>query len=442
MKKFAMLCTVSALCLTLATAAFAAGEDGDLTLQDAVAKGVLKHPTYGVVANNKLATKEELAQAKALWAPSIDFLAEAGYERNGGNGGGGDDNQFHKRASLSLTQLLFDGWGTTSEIKRQKYRTESASHRVGEVAEFIGLDIVEAYLEVLRQRDLLAISRANLEDHFKIHETIKTGAEAGTVTEGDVAQATSRVAQAKASIASTEEALRRAEALFVNKVGEMPADMEFPQIPKNMLPVNLEDAVRGAITQSPTLAVFESDIKVAKAEYDGSGSTLYPRLELQANAAYGHDINGIDGSQNTQTVLGVMKWNLYRGGADFDRQREHMYRHAESKERRAEGARQVEQEMRNTWAGMEAARERAKQFTDQAAANEKVVNVYLDQFALDRRTLLDVLDSQNELFVSRSNHVNALYTEMFAVFRVMALQGMLLKTLNLPRPREARVENN
>jgi outer membrane protein, adhesin transport system len=71
-----------------------------------------------------------------------------------------------------------------------------------------------------------------------------------------------------------------------------------------------------------------------------------------------------------------------------------------------------------------------------------VVNVYLDQFALDRRTLLDVLDSQNELFVSRSNHVNALYTEMFAVFRIMALQGMLLKTLNLPRPREARVENN
>jgi adhesin transport system outer membrane protein len=440
MNKFAKFCTVSALSLMISTAAFAAGEDGDLTLQDAVSKGVLKSPTYGVVANNKLATKEELSQAKALWAPSIDFLAEAGYEHTGHNAT--DESQFHKRASLTLTQLIFDGWGTPNEIKRQKFRTESAANRVGEVAEFVGLDIVEAYLEVLRQRDLLAISRANLEDHLKIEDTIRTGADAGTVTEGDVAQANSRVAQAKASIASTEEALRRAEALFVNKVGEVPADMEFPQIPKGALPANLEDAVRMAVTQSPTLAVFESDIKVAKAEYDASGSTLYPRVELQANAAYGHDINGIDGPESSQSVLGVMKWNLYRGGADYDRQREFMYRHAETKERRAESARQVEQEVRNTWAGMEAAHERARQFTAQAAANEKVVNVYLDQFALDRRTLLDVLDSQNELFVSRSNHVNALYTEMFAVFRIMALQGELLKTLNLPRPRESRVDNN
>ena len=80
-------------------------------------------------------------------------------------------------------------------------------------------------------------------------------------------------------------------------------------------------------------------------------------------------------------------------------------------------------------------------YSDQATANEKVVNVYLDQFSLDRRTLLDVLDSQNELFVSRSSHISALYTEMFAVFRVLALEGKLLTTLGIPKPREARLEN-
>lgn len=58
----------------------------------------------------------------------------------------------------------------------------------------------------------------------------------------------------------------------------------------------------------------------------------------------------------------------------------------------------------------------------------------MDQFSLDRRTLLDVLDSQNELFVSRSNHVNALYTEMFAVFRVLALEGKLLDTIGVAKP--------
>ena len=440
MNKFAKICSVSIIALLLSAPALGAnGEDNDLTLLDAVSKGVLRNPEYGVVANNKLATKEELSQAKALWAPPIDLLGESGWERTNSPS---IDNQslWRNRASLTITQLLFDGNGVNSEIERQKYRVESAANRVGEVAEFVGLDIVQAYLEILRQRDLLAIARANVEDHNKILGTIQTGADAGTVTEGDVSQANARLAQARSVVTSTEEALRRGEALFIQKVGDTPGDMAFPEIPKDKLPATVDDSVRNAITNSPTLAVFESDIKVAKAEYDGAGSTLYPRVELQANAQMGHDLNGIEGHDDRESVLGVMKWNLYRGGADNDRQREHMYRHAQSKEARAQAARGVEKDVRDTWAGMRAASERAQQFLEQATANEKVVNVYLDQFSLDRRTLLDVLDSQNELFVSRSNHVNALYTEMFAVFRVLALEGRLLASMGIPRPREAKVK--
>lgn len=429
-------CAVTLLASLLSTGALAAGEDRHLTLEDAVTKGVLKNPEYGVVANNRLATEQELNQARALWLPSIDFLGESGWEHTDTPGVDNED-KWRNRASLSLSQLLFDGWGTTNEIRRQEFRVESAANRVGEVAEFVGLDIVQAYLEVLRQRDLLAISRANVEDHLKILDTIRTGASAGTVTAGDVAQADARVAQARATVSSTEEALRRGEALFVQKVGEMPADMQFPNIPKDKLPGSLEDAVRLALTASPTLSVFESDIRVASAEFDASHSTMYPRFNIEANASIGNDLSGIDGRAETQSVLGVMRWNLYRGGADLDRQREFMYRHAQSKERRAQAARQVEKDMRDTWAGMIAASERAREFLEQANANEKVVSVYLDQFALDRRTLLDVLDSQNELFVSRSNHINALYTEMFAVFRVLALEGALLRSLNISRPREA-----
>lgn len=437
--KFIVFCAASLLSASLSAVALASGEDNNLSLQDAVAKGIQTNPFYGVVANDSLATREELSQAKALYKPSIDLLAESGWERTD-SPTIDDENLWRNRASLTLTQLLFDGRGTISEINRQKARVESTANRVGEVAEFIGLDVVEAYLEVLRQRDLLAISRANVEDHIKILETIRTGAAAGTVTEGDVSQALARQAQARATVSSTEQALREAEALFIQKVGDMPGSMAFPDIPRDRLPGSVEDAVRQAVTQSPTLSVFESDIKVAQAEFEGSGSTLYPTVELQANAAVGNDLDGIEGDDNRESILAVMRWNLYRGGADQARQREFMHRHAISKERRADAARQVEKDMRDTWAGMLAAAERAQQFLEQAGANEKVVNVYLDQFSLDRRTLLDVLDSQNELFVSRSSHVNALYTEMFAVFRVLALKGELLSTLGVSKPREAKVD--
>jgi adhesin transport system outer membrane protein len=139
------------------------------------------------------------------------------------------------------------------------------------------------------------------------------------------------------------------------------------------------------------------------------------------------------------SALVVVNWNLYRGGADMARSREFIHRHQQSKEARTEAARQVENDVRQTWASMVSAGERARQFAAQADANTEVVKAYKDQFSLDRRTLLDVLDSQNELFVSRSNTINSEFLEMFAVYRLLALKGALLPTLEVPYPRESKV---
>jgi adhesin transport system outer membrane protein len=137
-----------------------------------------------------------------------------------------------------------------------------------------------------------------------------------------------------------------------------------------------------------------------------------------------------------------MNWNLYRGGADMARAREFIHRHQQTKEARAEAARAVENDVRQTWAAMVSAGERARQFAAQADANVEVVKAYNDQFSLDRRTLLDVLDAQNELFVSRSNTVNAEFLEMLAVYRLLALKGALLPTLQVAYPRESDVASS
>ncbi len=124
------------------------------------------------------------------------------------------------------------------------------------------------------------------------------------------------------------------------------------------------------------------------------------------------------------------------------RSREFIHRHQQTKEARAEAGRAVETDVRQTWASMVAAGERARHFSSQADANTEVVKAYKDQFSLDRRTLLDVLDAQNELFVSRSNTVNAEFLEMFAVFRILALRGGLLPLLGVEYPRESAVASD
>jgi len=431
-------------CAALAVVSFSANaqeKPTEMSLSQAISTGVMTNPEYGRVAASRRATDEELNQARALWYPSIDMRADGGFERVDSvtTRASGDDDETFKRydASLTLTQMLFDGWGTKYENERQKNRVQSSANRVKETSELTGLDIVESFLEVMRQRELLTITRENVAEHVAIMGMIEEGVNAGRSTSADLEQIKARLAAARAQESTVRQQLRNAEASFQQSVGEMPKDLVMPAVPVNAISADVEAEVKHALATSPTLGIRESDIEVAYNEYQGTGSTLYPQVDLQLGARQGHNLGGVDGRDRSASALVVMNWNLYRGGGDVARVREFKHRHQQSKEERSIAARQIENDIRQTWASMVSAGERAKEFSSQSAANGEVVRAYKDQFNLDRRTLLDVLDSQNELFVSRSNTINAEFLEIFSVFRLLALKGALLPTLGVAYPRES-----
>lgn len=450
---------IRGLCLTASTAALlalgsgsAVSQDEDLheslsiSMQEAVAVGIATNPEYGVVAASRRATDEELGQGKALFLPSVDVNADAGIEHSDDPGtrsrGSDGEELWRYDVGITLTQMLFDGWDAKYEVERQKARVTSSAHRVRETAELVGLSIVEAYLETLRQRQLLVIARQNVSEHIEILDLIQSGVEAGRSTQADLEQAKARLASARAIESSTRQNLRNAESQYRREVGDAPGQLITPPAPFENLAADVDEEVEKVLAYSPTLDIFESDIEVAYAESLQTRSTFYPEVDLQLNARNGHDLSGIHGRDTSASALVVLNWNLYRGGADMARSREFIHRHQQAKEARTEAARSVENDVRQTWASMVAAGERARQFSAQADANIEVVKAYRDQFSLDRRTLLDVLDAQNELFVSRSNTINAEFLEMFAVYRLLALKGDLLPALEVDYPRESELASH
>ena len=416
------------------------------TLREAIAVGVENNPEAGVVENSRRATDEELRQAKALYYPSIDLDADTGFEwteDSGTRARTGDDNELYRsQVGLTLTQMLFDGFDTRFENQRQYHRVRSAAHRVRETEEFVGLDVAEAYLDVVRQRQLLAIARENVAQHVTILQRIEDGADAGRSTKADVEQVRARLAASKSNEANVVEALRISESSFNREVGDMPGNLQMPVAPVDALFADIEEEVKYAVTHSPTLDIFEADVNVAEAEWRQTGSTLYPQVDLQLASRYSDDVGGLNDDDQSASALITMDWNLFRGGADKARVKEFVYRHAQAKESRNDAARALEDDVRQTWAQMLAAGERAKQFTAQAAANQQVVRAYMDQFELDRRTLLDVLDAQNELFVSRSNSINNEVLEMFAIYRLLSLRGELVPTIDVAYQAEVDPNDN
>lgn len=440
------------LCLSVATSALLLGGAADgfsqdekiTTLHDALAVGIATNPEYGVVAASRRATDEELNQGKALFLPSLDVNGDVGYEHSDDPGTrirstSGVENLWRDEAGVTLTQMLFDGWKSHYEVQRQKARVISSANRVRETSELLGLTIVEDYLEVLRQRQLLAIAHQNVSDHMGILDQITDGVKAGRSTQADSEQAKARLSAARATEANTRQSLSNAEAQFIKDVGDPPGNLQLPEVPYDALEKDVNAEVLKSLSHNPTLDIYSSDIEVAYAEAQGTKSTYYPKVDLKLNARTGHDLGGVHGRDTSASALMVMNWNLYRGGADVARAREYVHRHQQSKEERTKAARKLENDVRQTWASMVAAGDRAAQFSAQADANTEVVKAYKDQFNLNRRTLLDVLDAQNELFVSRSNTINAEFLEMFAVYRLMALKGSLLPAMDVSYPRESLV---
>jgi outer membrane protein, adhesin transport system len=132
-----------------------------------------------------------------------------------------------------------------------------------------------------------------------------------------------------------------------------------------------------------------------------------------------------------------MRYNLYRGGADIALEREAFHRANEARAVLANSRRLAEQEARFSYNALDTARARSEALAAKAEAQRRTRDAYAQQFEIGQRQLLDLLDAENELFLNRVELTTAVYTERFATYRVLAVVGDLLNTLEVVAPREA-----
>jgi outer membrane protein, adhesin transport system len=413
------------------------------TVQESIQAALSTNPEVGVVAADREAIEQELRQARAEYLPSIDVRGAAGPEytespttRNRDNEGD-TETLLRLESQVTLTQMLFDGFATQSEVQRQIARIDSASYRVQEAAEFIALDAVEAHLDVLRNQALVELARENLEQHRRILGQVRQLEDQGAGSIGDVRQTESRLAEAQSSLAVAQGNLRDAEAFYRAVVGSPPVDLEEGTAPVFALPESPDASAAAASVASPTVQLANADIDVAQAELRGARAGYYPNLDLELGAAAGDNLDGLEGRDVNAQALLVLRYNLFRGGGDIAREREAFLRVKEARENLRVAQRDAEQEARVAYHALTTARARLEALSAGVDAQRSTRDIYAQQFDLGQRGLLDLLDAENELFIDRSNLVTATFTERFAVYRVLAVIGSMLDTLEIDRPAQA-----
>jgi len=434
----AVLATVGTLTTFGASSVYA------MTLQEAVSLAISTNPEVGAVANDRLAVDEELRQGEALFYPQVDLRAETGpefSENDTTDAQGHDDGKWRHRsqASLTLSQLLFDGFFAQSEVDRQRARVKSAAYRVGETAEFVGLDAVEAYLEVLRHRERVQIAEDNVATHRSTLGKVQQRAEAGGGNIADVRQAEARLSAAESALVETRGDLRDAEALFERVIGQKPDTLEAPTMPAAALPSDVDEAVAMSIENSPTVQFARADVESAQADVKQQEASLYPDLRLEVGGSIADNLDGKTETEHDASALLVLRWNLYRGGADTARIREFKHRLAEATDQLRVNERRVAEDARVSWNAIDVSRQNVQILSQNVEANLRTRDVYGQQFDIGQRGLLDLLDANNELFLSRDNLITARYAEIFATYRLLATMGALVDTVGAPAPEAAIV---
>ncbi len=426
----------SAAWLGLADAAGAGG------ITDSVRAALETNPEIGVVKHDRRAVDQELRQARARLLPSIDVRAAVGPEisHNGNTRSvsDGDDSRtlLRSEAELSLSQLLFDGFETQGEIERQRARVDSAARRVAEAAEFVALDAIEAHLEVMRAQRIVELNEDNVRQHESILGKVGRLEREGRGDIADVRQTEARLAEARNSLAIARGRLADAIATYIRVVGERPSDLRAQGVAPADLPADAEQAARIASTRNPTVLIAAADVDVASAELTKARAGFYPRVDLELGATAGNNIDGSTGNTADASALVVLRYNLFRGGADIAREREAFHRINEARATLAKARRQAEEDARTSWNARETAIARVEALRAKAEAQRRTRDAYAAQFDIGQRSLLDLLDAENELFLARVALTTAEFTEMFAGYRLLASVGGLLERLDLAPPRE------
>jgi adhesin transport system outer membrane protein len=409
----------------------AAGGD----LAGVVRETLSTNPDVAEARDRWLARREEVRAAEGGFLPSLDLNAGIGYEYTDSPSSRArdDDSNELTRKELGLTarQMLFDGWGTRSEVSRQRARADSAAAQLLSVGESTAMKAAQAYVDLQRYKDLLQISKENLDIHIRIQDQIRLRSEAGVGRRADYEQVRSRVALAEVNLVAAEVNLLDAHTTFQRIVGRAPKAGYAPaEISPGTFPESLQQALQVAQTNNPVLHTAAADIEAARAQHDAARQYDYPRFDLELDGNMNDDIDGTEGEVDDMSAMLRMRFNLYRGGTDAARKRATAHNINEAKDIRDRSVRQLDETIRLAWAAYEATAAQMPLFERQVVAATATRDAYAKQFNIGQRTLLDVLNSENEVLQGRESLVETRAEHLLAQYRVLEAMGALVDSFD------------
>lgn len=388
-----------------------------------------RHPELLLTEAQSRGAESQAREAQAQRAPKVVLSGMTGFEKQKINAASLTNKYEQVQAQARVTMPLLDH-GLKAQIEQRRSASVGADWRLVDKREDLMLRTLETYAEMLRASRLLQLSQANLAMHRDYVQQVKAIAKLDLGRAADLPAAMGRVSLAEAVNTSRLARLEQVRLEFQSLTG-LARVQDMPDLVRFAPASTLDDAYQAALKASPALQVAQADIEAARQGVLLAKAPYRPRLSLDASAKSGRDWGGLKGQQS-DLYLGLQaEWTVPAGGA---------YGHAVQAATESEVATRYAYEkardelqlrVSTAWFDFLAQSQSLDSYTDYVQHAEAMVDASRKQFKIGRRSLLDVLNAENELFTARSNKLSAELDQIKSAWRLVGLQGQLAVVLGL-----------
>lgn len=414
-----------------------AGQAHGQTLNEALAAAYANSPVLRAERAGLRATDEQVPQALSNWRPTIDVTGDIKRADTFANirstgAGGADQVRTPRGVALNITQPVFRGLRTVAATREAENTVRAARARLLSTEQDVLLDAATAYMDVVRDQAVLELNIGNEKVLQRQLQASRDRFGVGDVTRTDVSQAEARLAGATADRIKAEGDLVASRAVYRNVVGEAPRKLTAPA-PLGGLPRDREAAFALARDNHPDVVSALFDEKAARDKIAGVRGELLPTVNLKAKASRDFETFNNTSRFDEKSIGATVTMPLYQSGAVYSRLREAKQTVGQERLDVDQARRDVVQGVTQAWEALQTARARIVSFTAQVRANGIALEGVKREAEVGARTVLDILDAEQELLKANVDLVKAQRDEVVAAFELKAAVGRLTaRQLNLP----------
>jgi len=401
-------------------------------ISETIRIAVSNHPQIQSLLTKTDIQHSVLAQVESSFFPQVSVALGLGREDSNNSStraltGVGSEEMERREASVNMNQMLFDGFRAHWQRKGQLQEIEASEWELRHLVNEAALKAVESHLALSQANRVLSFNMNNLKAHETIAKNIGLRVQSGKDDEAKNSQVSARLSLSHANVEVARNNVMQTISDYWRDVGVSPGKKLHFQDKMFRLPDSRAELVDEVLQLNPRVNLFVKRKASFLASAKAANSTDFPSLHLESGASWNANVDGVEGRNSDAYVMLRMRYDLFQGGAGNAAKKQASLENRAAAYDLDDIRRELRRDAEQVWYRYQSSAARVSYLHDYVESALDTLIAYKKQFNIGQRSLIDLLDAENELLRSELQLVDAKKELYLSKYQILNLKGQLFR---------------